>query len=479
MPYRDRISARTLLASTAITLMASLPAAAQQVATGACLELEGVVASGLPTPLAPYEEGLGDVVAVGDLEQCRIVMAEIEGIAAGRKGAVADAVIVERQEAIVEMEKRIMISGQVLIDQKAPEVDVVAPAPQVGVVPGRARVAVREAAPEILVRQATPQIVVDMPQPAVTVTQPAPEVVVTMPRAGVDIDQAKPQVEVRQAPPTVTVEQEAPGIALDLDVAEGGDGVAIRDRRTGARLEDAAPPADVRMARGEPSVEVGSPPRAELAYEAAEPRVVVERARPDIRFTGTTEPRIAYKEAGEARVVIRRADAPDASQGVTATRVPAGMSASPDYGDLVGYSVHDTDGTEIGHIVDLRLGEDGTPSVLAVDIGERIGEETWPVKVDMSEVDVVDPGDGGDSHARRRCPHERPSGPRSSRAAVRRGIGAIDNLAPGSVAKLPRGPGRIHRLRREEEIGQWQPNRPRSSRGASARSDAAPGACSS
>lgn len=97
----------------------------------------------------------------------------------------------------------------VVVDEKAPQVQLQQPAPQVSVDQAKAQVEVTSDKPQVSIEQPEPEVTIDQPQPEVNIEQPEPEVV---------INEAKPQVDVQQAKPEVTIEPAEPEVnVVNLD----------------------------------------------------------------------------------------------------------------------------------------------------------------------------------------------------------------------------------------------------------------------
>ena len=141
------------------------------------------------------------------------------------------------------------------------------------------------------------------------VEQPRPQVTVTDPRSQVNVQQPQPQVTVRQKPPTVTIEQPPPEIIVQMP-------------RPKVDVQNREPRVSVNVPRPEVRVEQqGDSARVQVQRQASdEAQVQYERARPQVKFERSGEPRVVYRSTQEEpNVRYENAVEPDSAQNSQAT----------------------------------------------------------------------------------------------------------------------------------------------------------------
>lgn len=116
------------------------------------------------------------------------------------------------------------------------------------------------------------------------VEQPRPRVTVTDPRSKVNIEQPQPRVTVRQQAPTVTIDQPPPEIVVHMPQPQ----VDVQDRDPRVSVNVPPPQVHVEQQGGSARVQVQS-----RSDDAAQ--VQYERARPQVKFERTGEPRVVYR----------------------------------------------------------------------------------------------------------------------------------------------------------------------------------------
>lgn len=122
-----------------------------------------------------------------------------------------------------------------------------------------------------------------------TVEQRAPQVTVRRQQPNISIQQQQPRITIRQAPPTVTIDQPPPEITVQM------------------------PRPDVNVAAQRPQVSVNVPrPQVRFNDESLQPRVRIQgpresdegqyefqRARPNVDYRRTGEPKVVYRNQNQ------------------------------------------------------------------------------------------------------------------------------------------------------------------------------------
>ncbi|MGZ9811804.1 PRC-barrel domain-containing protein [Pseudoroseicyclus sp. H15] len=343
-----KITTRSLLLTTALTIPAGGAVMAQDADAEVCADLMSMIEADDGTMSDDDANQMMAAIEAGDIESCQLYLVQFEDDAAamdtaeGDVEAVADesvsedAVAVDSERTTVRLQDEAVIEGTVYLEQTPPTVDIQGGDAQVDVTETAPNVTVTEGQASIVVRQAAPNITVDMPQPTIRIEQPAPEIIITMPEPGVDVATTEPRVEVRQAEPTITVTQARPRVDLELqraDDEENSPGVQVADRNTGDTYEMGAESepremsdAQVNMSASQPTVTfMASEEGANVDIQRTQPTVSYESAQPNVQFTSNGEPQIDFVQSGEATVTFADADgnAMDAESGDDDTAVTA------------------------------------------------------------------------------------------------------------------------------------------------------------
>lgn len=219
----------------------------------------------------------------------------------------------------IELERRTIVEGEVVVGVPQPDVQVRQGAPEIDVISQPSDVNVRQGQPGITVRQPQQTITMEMPAPTITIDQPAPEIIITMPDPGVDITQTEPQVEVVMSEPEVQVQQADPQIAMDLgarilspeEAQQVEDEVASGEREpVRTRTEREPEEANVSIESQTATVSQSRTGEANVNIERAdEPVVTYESREPDLRFSQMGEPNVEVRQSGEPNVTFQRAEA--------------------------------------------------------------------------------------------------------------------------------------------------------------------------
>jgi sporulation protein YlmC with PRC-barrel domain len=199
-----------------------------------------------------------------------------------------------------------------------------------------ADVNVQQPAPQVAVQQPAPDVKVQQPQPKVTVTQPPAQVTVEQPKPKVTVEQAKPDVNVTQAQPKVTVDQPQPKVTVDQ------------------------PKPDVEVQQAKPDVKVQQQGQADVT--------VREESQAN-----------AEKQNHNATGATPSASSPDTTAAITPDNTVANMGRG-----LVGKTIYDAAGDEIGDVEDVTMGSGGKVDSALVDVGGFLGIGGKRVAIDAS-----------------------------------------------------------------------------------------------
>lgn len=210
----------------------------------------------------------------------------------------------------VEISEEALIEGLARVRVPEPEVDVDVPSANVRVMAGQPQVRVQEGQKTIEVQQEQPQIAVEIPEIIVRVEIPAPKLFIRSDDPSVEVSSANPRIEVQQGEPRVSVRQGEPEIAVDLDVDEDGSSEATAN--AGSNVTDsegsASSGGDVRVARGEPTVEIVEPEDdPSVQYAEAQPQVNYTGSEPNVTVSMAQEPRVEIAQTGEISVTYESA----------------------------------------------------------------------------------------------------------------------------------------------------------------------------
>jgi sporulation protein YlmC with PRC-barrel domain len=217
-------------------------------------------------------------------------------------------------------------------------------------------ITVTEPGPDVTVRQPSPEVAVSQAPPTVSVQQHQPEVAVATPPPAVEVTEAQPRVSVDQPEPRVSVEQPQP----EVSVSQPDPSVSVTPGQPAVNVATAEP--DVSVATPDPEVRVEQPELA-VDVEQGQPAVAVEAGEPDVAVRRSTG---VDNRTETASIDASRTDAATAGP---ATAEPYRIAVD----DLVGKSVYNANGDEIGKIETIVLDAGRNAPAVIVKAGGFLG----------------------------------------------------------------------------------------------------------
>jgi hypothetical protein len=359
-------------------------------------------------------ERLRSLVEGGSNERCQIVLDEVERagdlqnfaqdqeqaeqtMSAAEELEVAvdasrDVTATAEVSETIELERRALVEGEIVVGVPQPDVSVTQEAPEIDVANQAPDVTVQQQRPQVTVRQPQQTITMQMPAPTITIEQPAPEIVITMPDPSVDVSQTEPEVDVTMADPEVQVEQADPEIAFDLnariltpDEAERvQDEVASGEREpVTARSEQQGEEPNVTTDVAAATVSQSSSGEPRVNIQRAEPQVSYEATEPQVRMEAAGEPNIEVRQSGEPNVTFRQAS--DSGSGQQSGRQGDSQQMASDQ-----QSGQQGDGQELA--ADQQSGQQDDGQQMAADqqSGETVQQERPDWRVEFADAQVLD-----------------------------------------------------------------------------------------
>jgi hypothetical protein len=196
-----------------------------------------------------------------------------------------------------------------------------------------------EEGPDITVQQPPPTVTVKQPQPTVTVTQKPPRVTVQQPPPEIQINMPEPQVTIKQPQPDVQIRMPEPKVSIQQNKPE----VSFNQ----------APP--------------------DVQFQATKPQVQIQEAKPKLQFEQAQQPLVTVKQS-RPNVTVQRAQ--------QQAQTLLGMTGD----EVVGQQVVDSQGKEIGEVIDMVISKQNENVFAVVDVG---GVAAGKAKGVLAPVEII------------------------------------------------------------------------------------------